>query len=188
MRVLVGGIIGAAASAAAWFFLEYVTGREMGWLVIVVGIITGLCTAAAAGASASESYVRGALAVALTMIAMIGGRAVYAKVIQNISIVSPLEAPAHHVDNATIEAPVKVAADEDATVQPIADQRTRTVPAHTGEARVKLRKPTLDNYKEMEVVWMAVAALCAYFTGKGSGKAAPLVTDETPENAAGTPA
>jgi hypothetical protein len=72
-------------------------------------------------------------------------------------------------------------------VQPIADQRTQTVSTRTGEPRVNLPKPTVNSYKEMEVVWMAAAALCAYFAGKGSGQAAPLVTNETPETSAGTP-
>jgi hypothetical protein len=52
-------------------------------------------------------------------------------------------------------------------------------------------KPTVNSYKEMEVVWMAAAALAAYFTGKGSGKSAPVTpADEptAPEGAAGTPA
>lgn len=188
MRVLVGGIIGAVASAAAWFFLEYTIGQEMGWLAILVGVITGLCISAAAGAGSGESYARGALAVILTMIAMVGGRAVYAKVMQNVSKVSTL-APA--AQRAADEAPAQVVQGAGEAAEPEADQPAQAERSRTGDAKVRMHKPTVNSYKEMEVVWMAAAALAAYLTGKGSGKTAPVVsTDEpaAPQGAAGTPA
>jgi hypothetical protein len=186
MRVLVGGIIGAVASAAVWFFLEYTTGHEMGWLAILVGIITGLCITAAAGAGTGESYARGALAVILTMIAMVGGRAVYAKVMQNVSRVSTLAPPAQQVDDAGEQEPQgegAAAADDE-------QQVAEAMPVRTGDERVRMPKPTVNSYKEMEVVWMAVAALAAYLTGKGSGKSVPTTTAEgsVPEGTAGPPA
>jgi hypothetical protein len=179
MRVLVGGIIGAVASAAVWFFLEYSTGREMGWLAILVGIITGLCISAAAGAGAGESYGRGALAVLLTMIAMVGGRAVYATVMQNVSKVSTLAPAAQQADVAD-DAPSDDQPAEGAAEAADERQEAPAMPARTADDRVRMPKPT--------VVWMAVAALAAYFTGKGSGKSAPPEAVPTmPEGPAGTP-
>jgi hypothetical protein len=188
MRVLLGGIIGAVASAAAWFFLEYATGHEMGWLAILVGVITGLCINSAAGPSATESYARGALAVILTMIAMVGGRAVYAKVMQNVSNVTTLAPAARTVDDTVAGASAQVAQGDDAAAESLANQQAQGVRGRAGEATLRMSKPTVNSYKEMEVVWMAAAALCAYFAGKGSGKAAPLMTNDVPDGAAGTPA
>lgn len=189
MRVLVGGIIGAVASAAAWFFLEYATGREMGYLAILVGAITGLCVAAAAGASATESYARGALAVLLTMIAMVGGRAVYAKVMQNVSRVTTLAPAAQTADDVADETVAQAAQGDEAAAED--NVLAQAPPSRTGDGRVRMPKPTVNSYKELEVVWMAVAALVAYLTGKGSGKAAPVVVTEEsvpPTGAAGTTA
>jgi hypothetical protein len=188
MRVLVGGIVGAAASAAAWFFLEYATGHEMGWLAILVGIVTGLCIDSAAGPSATESYARGALAVILTMIAMVGGRAVYAKVMQNVAHVGTLAPVARTVDDTAAQGTVQVAQGDNAVAEPIADQQVQATRARTGDASLRMAKPTVNSYKEMEVVWMAAAALCAYFTAKGSGTASPIMKNDAPEGATGTPA
>ena len=188
MRVLVGGIIGALASAAAWFFLEYATGHEMGWLAIAVGAITGLCISAAAGAGSGESYARGALAVALTMVAMVGGRFVYAKVMQNVSQVTTLAPAAQAADDAG-EGAAQVAQGEGAAAA-VDERQAQALPVRTGDGRVRMPKPTASTYEDINMVWMAVAALLAYFTGKGSGKTAPVVaTDETvPQGTAGTPA
>lgn len=187
MRVLLGGIIGAVASAAAWFFLEYTTGHEMGWLAILVGIITGLCVSAAAGAGSGESYARGALAVVLTMIAMVGGRFVYAQVMQKVSQVTTLAPAAQTADKPGDAAAVAEGGEEVAPVEEI--QRVDAA-GMRGDGRVRLPKPTVNTYEDINFVWMAVAALAAYLTGKGSGKSAPVVTtdESVPEGPAGTPA
>jgi hypothetical protein len=188
MRVLVGGIIGAGASAAAGFFVEYAPRHEMGWVASLVGVITGMCISAAAGAGTGESYGRGALAVVLTMIAMVGGRAVYAKVMQNVTKVSTLAPAARPANDAAEEAPVEVAQGDRAAVAPEAAPRAQISPANTGDAAVRMPRPTASTYEDMNVIWMAAAALAAYFVGKGSGKSAPVIADEPiiSEGTAGT--
>jgi hypothetical protein len=173
MRVLLGGLVGAIVSAAAWFFLEYTLMKEMGWLAIGVGLVTGLCINAAAGAGAVESYGRGALAVILALVGIVGGRAAYVKVMQNVSRVTTIAPAGEEVGDAPAEKVAEPTAEGDAA--PVAENAEQQIARPDG-ARIsgtKMQKPTVNSYKEMEVVWMAVAALAAYVTGKGSGKAPP---------------
>ncbi len=178
MRVLLGGLIGAAASAAAWFFLEYTTQHELSWLAILVGLVTGMCVNAGAPAGAPQSYGRAALAVALTLLAIVGGRGVYAKVMQNMSQVTtvmPANPAAPGGDADIAEAQEAVASDDAVAAETAADQQRQATGMVPGTARIP--KPTVNSYKEAEVVWMVLAALAAYLTGKGSGKAGPVASD-----------
>ncbi len=179
MRVLLGGLVGAAASAAAWFFLEYATKQEFGWLAIAVGLVTGLCVNAAAPAGAAQSYGRAALAVALTLVAIVGGRMVYAKVMQNVSQVATLR-PAAEADLPG-DAPAQTEEDDavggDPTEVPLVDADREREAGRTPGGKGRLSQPSMNDYKEAEVVWMALAALAAYLTGKGSGKAGPTTVE-----------
>ncbi len=183
MRVLLGGLVGAAASAAAWFFVEYATGHEFGWLAIAVGFITGMCINAAAGAGAAASYGRAALAVILTMMAMILGRTAYAKVMQNVTHVTTIapaaskdadDAPAARQEGAATEGAVEAV--------PVERERGSLGGPNTG---LRMQRPTAGSVSELDdMLWMGLAALAAYFTGKGSGKTAPVVVETTPDGAA----
>jgi hypothetical protein len=82
MKVLLGGIIGAAASVAAWLGLDHVTQLDLSWLVCGVGVITGYCVHRAAGPRSGGSFVRGGLSVLLALVAIYGGRLAYAKVME----------------------------------------------------------------------------------------------------------
>ncbi len=181
MRVLLGGLVGAAASAAAWFFLEYTTGQEFGWLAIAVGLITGLCVNAAAGAGAAESYGRAALAVALTLLALVGGRAVYAKVMQNVSQVNTIKAAE---DANLAEAPVQDPqgeVDADATAELAEDeqQAMRERQSIAGGDRLMRFENPKNALSELDMLWMGLAAFVAYFIGKGSGKGGPVAVEPT---------
>ncbi len=180
MRVLVGGLVGAAASAAAWFFIEYATGHEFGWLAIAVGFITGMCINAAAGAGAAASYGRAALAVILTMMAMILGRTAYAKVMQNATHVTTI-APAASTEKVEATDSDKAGATEGAVeaTPPQVERTNLTVPGG-----MRLPRPTAGTMSDLDMLWMGLAALAAYFTGKGSGKSAPVVVETTPDGAA----
>ena len=189
MRVLLGGLVGAAASAAAWFYIEYATKHELGWLAIAVGLVTGLCINAAAPAGAAQSYGRAALAVVLTLAAIVGGRGVYAKVMQNMSQVTAIMPAAGAKPPG--DAPAQAAQTEGATEETAAaaTRQDERQAVSTPRGKGRLPKPTIQDYKEAEVVWMALAALIAYLTGKGSGKAGPMaVTPTAPEETAGTSA
>jgi hypothetical protein len=184
MRVLLGGLVGAAASAAAWFFMEYATGQEFGWLAIAVGLITGLCVNAAAGAGAPASYGRAAFAVALTLLAMVGGRAVYAKVMQNVSQVTTIR-PAENA-NLPQEVPAQDPQGEADEQTPVGEEqavRPRQGIA-AGDGMMRFQNPKVNSMSELDMLWMGLAALVAYFTGKGSGKAGPIAMEPTPEGTA----
>ncbi|QEG37047.1 hypothetical protein Pr1d_43870 [Bythopirellula goksoeyrii] len=174
MRVLISGLIGAAASAAAWFYLEHATGHEMGWLAIAVGLITGLCVNAAAGPSARESTGRAALAAILALAAIVGGRVVYAKVMQNISQVKNVGNVVAQVDEVEAE---DDAGDEVAAVE--VDEEPLELPAAgTGKA-IRLEKPTVDTVSEVDFLYMGIAALAAYITGKGRNPVGPVDAEAT---------
>ena len=181
MRVLLGGLVGAAASAAAWFFIEYATGHEFGWLAIAVGFITGMCINAAAGAGAAASYGRAALAVILTMMAMILGRTAYAKVMQNVTHVTTIAPAAGTADDAPAARENGASADEAAEVVPVERERGSLGGPSTG---LRMQRPTAGSVSELDMLWMGLAALAAYFTGKGSGKSAPVVVETAPDGAA----
>lgn len=184
MRVLLGGLIGAAAASAAWFFLEYSMNREFGWLAIAVGLITGLCVNAAAGAGAPASFGRAALAVGLTLLALVGGRVVYAKIMQSASQVATVKLadnPASLSDDQEAhEDPVgEAATDAEAAANPqLINEQQR---ARSGERLIPFEKPKISTVTEIDMLWMGLAALAAYFTGKGSGKSAPIAAEPTPD-------
>jgi hypothetical protein len=181
MRVLIGGLIGAAVSSAAWFGLEYAISKELAWLAIAVGVITGMCVNAAAGAGAAASYGRAALAVILTMVALIGGRLAYAQIMRSVSQVTTVVADKEAPDLPAQEAQVGEGGDVAAAEAPA----ERTPLDLRGEPGFNLQKPKATAMSELDMLWMGLAALGAYFFGKGSGKPAPIVTDSSmPEGAA----
>lgn len=183
MRVLISGLIGAVASAAAWFYLEHATGHEMGWLAIAVGLVTGLCVNAGAGPSARESTGRAALAAILALAAIVGGRVVYAKVMQNVSQVK-------NVGNVVAEVEVQgedAAGDE--VAEAVVEQEPVELPTARSPKSLRLEKPTVDTVSEVDFLYMGVAALLAYVTGKGRNKTAPVDHEATmpPVDSAGEP-
>ena len=169
MRALLGGLIGAAASAAGWLAVEHFQQASYGWMVVLVGLVTGFCVHKA-GEGNSGGFARGALAIILTLAAIVGGRQVYAKIMQ----ASSTAASAVTVDTAKVEVPD---ADEEE--------------ADTGEAPAPVVTPELaedagalgkrgysktamkKNLSEMDMVWMCVAALASYVIGKGGDEPAP---------------
>jgi hypothetical protein len=181
MRVLLGGLVGAAASAAAWFFIEYATGQEFGWLAIAVGFITGMCINAAAGAGAAASYGRAALAVILTMMAMILGRTAYATIMQNVTNVTTIAPAAGNADDGAPVAEEGASTEGAVEVAPVERDRGSLGGPSTG---LRMQRPTAGSVSELDMLWMGLAALAAYFTGKGSGRAAPVVVETAPDGTA----
>lgn len=180
MRVLICGLIGAAVSSAAWLGLEYAMAQEFAWLAIAVGVITGMCVNAAAGAGAAASYGRAALAVLLTMLALICGPGAKAAIMRSISQVTTVVAK----DNATEDAPAAEAqkTEGDAVAADAATPAERMPVDLRGETGLNFQKT--KNTSDLDILWMGLAALSAYFFGKGSGKPAPIATDTSmPEGA-----
>ena len=77
MRALLGGIVGAVVSAAAWLGIEHVQQTNYGWMVILVGIVTGMFVNKS-GAGTTTGFARGALAMILTLAGIVGGQKGYA--------------------------------------------------------------------------------------------------------------
>ncbi len=178
MRVLLSGLVGAAVSAAAWFAIEYSTHHEFGWLAIAVGLATGLCVNAAAGAAAPQSIGRAVLAVVLTLAAVVGGRMVYASVMQTLNRASTIAAtqlkPNAEVSDDEEDAKVVAGDNEVASVREPLEERGGS---SKSTKRLPLNRPGVNTGSAFDLVWMGVAALVAYLTGKGSGPALVQVVD-----------
>ncbi len=163
MRVLICGIVGAAAAAAVWLGLELWLQKDIGWLALAVGLVTGLSVHKAAGGATGGGYVRGGLAALLALAAIVGGYKLKAKVMEAVN------------DAAAAVAVASVAEDladddsDDTVTSGAADSRVELPPIEQigiGEAgghKVSLKK----RCSQMDMVWMCAAALVAYIFGKG---------------------
>ncbi len=187
MKTLLSGIVGAAVATAAWLALEYVTQREFGWLACLVGLITGLSVHWAAGSHARASFVRGALAVVLTLAACVGGRMVYAKVMERVSadlnkqmaLVEEIMVEEGEVDTDTQDDSAESSDEVAVAAEPEARR------ADIADARIKMNKPSVKSaMSQADMLWLCVAALAAYVVGKGSDKqpsmTAPAGTEGQP--------
>ncbi len=173
MRVLIGGVIGAAVAATVWLGLEFYLKQEFGWLACFVGVVTGLCVHKAAGANASGSYARGALAVAIALGAIVFGRQAYAKVMQVVvnqdkaAVVADVDTDASRAGEDDSE---DVSEETDALLFPEMEIESSVL----GDQNLPLEK----RFTEMDTVWMCVGALAAYVIGKGRDQVRVSVQDE----------
>ncbi len=164
MRVLIAGIIGAAVSSGAWLALEHVTLKNFGWLAIVVGLVTGIAIHAAAGVHARQSFLRGALAIILALAACVGGRQVYAKYMQKVNVANQ---PAR-IALAQVEGGEESDDSTEGTGEAVADTTEPEALAEFGAGRIGVKKPSLKMaMSEWDFLWLGLAALAAYVTGKG---------------------
>lgn len=184
MRVLICGVIGAVVAAAAWLGLEHYLQRDVGWLAVAVGLVTGLSVHKGAGSALGGGYARGGLAALLALAAIVGGRQVYAKVMEavNESAKAVVTAPVEGTKTADDSG------DEDTSSSGVTDPEVedlREGPSRMGGVAGQ-KMPMKKRFSEMEMVWMVGAALLAYITGKGpdpvpvSEEKADEKTDEPP--------
>jgi hypothetical protein len=178
MRVLICGVIGAAAAAAAWLGLEHVLQKDIGWLAVLVGLVTGLSVHKGAGAATGGGYARGGLAALLALAAIVGGRQVYAKVME---AVNDTAAPVAVVSTAeeTIDDSGEVTSEGSATT---VEEYQPEEPSRMGDGGAQ-KLPMKKRISEMEMVWMCAAALVAYIVGKGPDPVP--VADEEAEGESG---
>jgi len=182
MRVLLGGIIGAAVAASAWMAIEHSTQQELGWMAIAVGLVTGFAVHKAAGAGSRSSYARGAMAVLFALIACVGSRQVYAKIMKQSASTA--------VAAASVEAGEEAATEETDSEQPaespkqvlqLADQEVFTASVYGGKSIAK-------GLSQWDMLWLSGAALSAYVVGKGRDQAAASAEEgESPEPAEDKP-
>ena len=183
MRVLICGIIGAIAAAAGWMALEHTYTQEFSWMAVVVGLVTGLAINGAAGAKARGSYVRGALAVALALVACVFCRQVYAKVMAKTNVGASAVAtaePAEEVDDTKTETAEPEVKNE--------SERTNPLNVERGGGGASVRGMRIDKgLSQWDMLWLSLSALSAYVVGKGRDKVvAQEEAAENPEPAEGS--
>ena len=176
MKILFGGIIGAAVAVAVWLGLEHVTQMDLGWLACGVGVITGYCVHRAAGPNSGGSFVRGGLSVLLALVAIVGGRQVYAKVMEAITDKASVMIVAS--EPGAIKALDDTSGDSTVTSQRSSPLEERqTAPVGMGP----ISKPSLKrSFSEWDMLWMCLAALAAYIVGKGRDEALPSAALDEP--------
>ncbi|NOY29664.1 MAG: hypothetical protein GXP28_05665 [Planctomycetes bacterium] len=187
MRVLLSGVIGAAAAAAAWMAIEHSTKQEIGWMAIVVGLVTGLAVHKAAGAGSRASFARGALAAVLALIVCVVCRQVYAKVMQTSdpSAVTVAAAdPAESRKTETGEAESEETDSEQATepTKPVLSLGKQAISEATDYGSLSFEK----GLTQWDMLWLSMAALTAYVVGKGRDQvvASDAAAEESPDKPA----
>ncbi len=185
MRGLLCGAIGAAAAAAAWLAAEHFQQADYGWMVCLIGLVTGI-SVKAASTQTTGGFARGAVAIILTLAAILGGRQVYAKIMETTSTGKE---PAQIVMDSEEDAADEDAEDTESTPvttalpEPMEDVSL----AKTNYSKSAMKK----NMSDRDMLWLCAAALVAYVTGKGGDKApaeaesastdAPPESDESPD-------
>lgn len=182
MRTLLAGVVGAAVATAVWLCLEHTLPEiNLSWLACLVGVVTGLSVRRGSGAVNGESIVRGALAIVLTLSGIVGGRFGYAKYMEATTEPAGIVVNTEVEDEPATEESEDAdatAAEETAPVLPAAD--LTGLSAGAGQFSPS-KKPSMKNtFSEWDTLWMSLAALGAYVTGKGGGKgpATEAVADE----------
>lgn len=164
MRALLGTIVGLVLGGALVVVLGAFAGISAYWVIIPVGLVTGLAMKAVAS-SGKPSLVRGGLAAATTLLAMLGGQLVSAEVIKSRSPPKEMLAKVAKEKAANVEADGSGAA-EPAVMPVLEDRRANSVTGAAGS----IGAPRSD-YNVLDAVYLAVGALVAYQLGKGSESA-----------------
>jgi len=183
MRVLICGVIGAAAAAAAWLGLEHVLQKDVGWLAVLVGLVTGFSVHKGAGAATGGGYARGGLAALLALAAIVGGRQVYAKVMESVNDTAAPVAVVSTGEEAVVDDSGEVSSEGAVTVVEEAPMEGLSRDGGGGAQKVPMKKRDF----QMEMVWMCAAALVAYIVGKGPD-AVPVADEESEGESGEAPA
>jgi len=183
MRVLICGVIGAAAAAAAWLGLEHVLQKDVGWLAVLVGLVTGLSVHKGAGAATGGGYARGGLAALLALAAIVGGRQVYAKVMEAVNDTAAPVAVVSTTEE-TVDDDSGEVSSEGAVI--VEEEYQPDEPSRMGDGGAQ-KLPLKKRMSEMEMVWMCAAALVAYIVGKGPD-AVPVADDDADGESGEAPA
>ncbi len=193
MRVLLSGVIGAVASTSAWKATEHFMYTDYGWMVCFVGLVTGFCMhkASCAGVGSDGSanaggFARGALAVVITLAAIVGGQKAYTKYLEANSPNASAVKMEFLKDRAEANAPGGEGAEEN-TAPEVVLQEVDEQAIGLGQSG-SARSSVSNDFSDWDMIWMSLAALAAYVTGKGGDKTTAVVaTEEPPEEAADEP-
>jgi hypothetical protein len=185
---IVGGVIGALVGMGLHLLVESTTGFEAPWFAIVIGVLTGLGVHQANKSLAGRvSYLRGAVAAAIALAAIVGSPQVIAKLAakNDVALGSKGEAskptgPQSTGDDQAEEAVTKSAGDDEATSAP---GELRGTPVAGGQ--VGISRP--GDFNVWQFVFMAVGTFIAYEFGRGTGKGAAAPSSPVDEPVAMDP-
>ena len=165
MRVLLSGIIGAAVAVAAWLGIEQATQSNYGWVAVLVGVITGLSVRWASRAGVSGASLRGALAVVLTLAAIVLAPKAKVLWLQNhmpqAADIAKAQQPDKNADDAGEGDGKEAAAAEQ---QPDAKLMGQPV-GMVGQPGIT-KKSLQSSFSEWDMLWMSLGGLAAYIFGK----------------------
>ncbi len=172
MKALLGGIVGGVASGAAWLAAEHFAQANYFWMVVLVGLVTGLSVHWAGSSSKGWGTARGALALVLTMAVIVGGRQVYVNFMESTidtkaiaqAIITTEQIPVENLEDEPTESDVTPA-----TPAPTPKVQPRTI-GMSGRHEPSIKQ----HFSEWDMIWMSLAALAAYISGKG-GEKSPVV-------------
>jgi hypothetical protein len=169
---LVGGGIGAVVGMGLHLLVETTTGFEAPWFALVIGLLTGLGVHQANKSLAGRvSYLRGALAAAIALAAIVGSPQVIAKVVAKNNVplggagdAAKRAAPESSSDDKADEAPTTTADGDDAEVKAAPAERGG---APSAGAQVGITRS--GDFNAWQFVFMAVGTFIAYEFGRGTG-------------------
>ena len=180
---VVGGFIGAVVGIAVQLVLEIGAKIDAPWCAILIGLLTGLGARKMAGGG--HSYLRGALAGLLGLLAIVGSPSIKAAVMKSQNAAKMAEKPAvTATDAATEDAKGAAGAEKGTAEEPVEEAAAGT---RDGATVGKIGPPRLpQQFDTKQAIFMAVGALLAYAFGSGSGaeprptsddRDAPVATD-----------
>lgn len=161
---LFGGILGGAFGAAVWVAIEYTTQKEFAWMAWPIGLLVGWGVHKFAAADTRGGFVRGALAALLALAAILG--AGWSK--QQIMTKQAAQAATPAVVGASSGTGEE--GQDDAEASGSSDRLNvdlGELPAgrFSGTAEARPR----NAFRNMDMLWLCLAALTAYVVGKGPG-------------------
>ena len=188
-KQVVGALIGALIGAVLMVVLERAVGKEFGWTVIPLGILTGI---GASLAAEKPSFVRGAFAAFLTLAAFAGGKLAASYLGQQAAERIAQVAPSEEADDDAEEEAEEVeeADSEDEAASAEEDDRAAVDAMERERSRLRLEPgasvqknfETPQTGSTLDTVWLVVGAAIAYVLGRGSAK--PEAVQEGPDAAA----
>jgi hypothetical protein len=178
-RALIGALIGSMIGVGVLIGIHMLTGVEQGWLAVLVALMTGLGVRLMVSTRGHASIVRGALTCALALLTYMSGTFLAAGVLEGRSKVAikptgPSTAKQVNRD---------VVAGEDRLERPPIDLSGRPVD-YGDQARLEVKDRPLSN---MDLIWLAVAALVAYELGRGVGQEPSTTEESAPDDEEGQP-
>jgi hypothetical protein len=176
---LVGGIIGAAVGMGLHLLVEVTTAHEAPWFAIIIGLLTGLGVHQANKSLAGRvSYLRGAVAAAIALAAIVGSTPLISLVARNRDTTADSDATTEdQADEADDEADEDADDGDAAADAPVVDERAATAGAPGAAAQLG-RGPAPFNV--WQFVYMAVGTFIAYEFGRGSAPKGPAPPAEQP--------